>query len=87
MRRHQLAVGRWQSAGLRLWLVTGYCRLSGRWREYVRAESAWAAVEGYCLEHGMERSACSAEEIFELVGEAADDGGRGRPPSRLTTAN
>jgi hypothetical protein len=50
----------------RRWLVAGWCRLTGRWRQYVWAESAAAAIAGYCLEHGMEPGACQAEEVFEL---------------------
>ena len=56
---------------MRLFIVTGYCRLTGPGRQYVRAESAEDAIEGYCLEHGMDRSLCRAEEILELRPEVA----------------
>ena len=51
---------------MRLWLITAFCRLTGPWRQYVRATTPEDAIAGYCLEHGMEPWQCQAEEILEL---------------------
>lgn len=56
---------------MRRFLVVGFCRLTGTWREYVRAESPEAAIAGYCAEHGMDPDLCRVEEVLELEMEAA----------------
>jgi hypothetical protein len=53
----------------RLWLVSGFCRLSGPWRQEVRAASEEAAIAGYCLEHAMDPVMCRAVEVLELKDE------------------
>jgi hypothetical protein len=52
-----------------LYLITAQCRLTGPWREYVRAESPAAAVAWYCVEHGMRPEDCRADEVLELKAE------------------
>jgi hypothetical protein len=42
------------------YLVTGFCRLTGLWRDYVLASSAEEAVRVYCDTYGMEPEMCAA---------------------------
>ena len=48
---------------MRRYLVTGFCRLTGLWRDYVLASSAAEAVRVYCAEYGMDPAQCAASEV------------------------
>jgi len=45
---------------MKLWMIRGYCRLTGPWRQLVRARTAAQAIADYCAEHGMNPAACTA---------------------------
>lgn len=48
------------SRSLRLWMVRGYCRLTGPWSQVVLADTAADAVQRYALEHGISPDDCTA---------------------------
>ena len=45
---------------MRRYLVTGFCRLTGLWRDYVLAPSASEAIRIYCATYGMDPAQCAA---------------------------
>jgi hypothetical protein len=51
---------------MRRYLVTGFCRLTGLWRDYVLAPSASEAIRIYCAEYGMEPGMCAVQEAETL---------------------
>ena len=47
---------------MRRYLVTGFCRLTGLWRDYVLAPSASEAIRIYCAAYGMRPDMCAVEK-------------------------
>lgn len=45
----------------RRFVVFGFCRLTGPWREIVLAKTAAGALAKYCAEHAMEPAACHVQ--------------------------
>jgi len=48
-------------AGQARWMVYGFCRLTGPWRQVVRAESAAGALVKYSAEHDVPLEACHVQ--------------------------
>jgi hypothetical protein len=50
---------------MRRYLVTGFCRLTGLWRDYVLATSSDEAVRIYCATYGMDPAQCAAAAVAD----------------------
>ena len=55
------ALGRSCSSSPRRWMVYGFCRLSGPWREVVRAETAAGALVKYSSDHDLPLDCCHVQ--------------------------